>query len=285
MRPFLLLLLAFLSLGAAHAAPDKLVVALKPDKDPEKMLTERKALAEFLGGQLGQPVEVIVPLSAAVIIEGLANGTIDLGYLSATDLVQARKAGAGNLLLAGELDGKTSYASYWVTLKEKPYRDIADLKGRPVAFASRTSTSGYLMPVRDLHQRGLLAEGEAPEKFFGSVLYGTGYVSAIERVFAGEAEAAAVSYYVLDKDKHLSAEQRARLRVLQTQGPVPTHVIAVAAGLDPVRRAALKSALLALNDPAHAALRDQVFTSKLVETDEASHVAPVEEALRLAGPK
>lgn len=285
MRPLLSLAVCLLFVLPARAADDKIVVALKPDKDPEKMLSERTVLADFLSKKLGQPAEVIVPLSSAVIIEGLANGTIDLGYLSATDMLNARKAKAGSLLLAGEIDGKTSYTSYWVTLKEKPYKDITELKGRPVAFASRTSTSGYLIPMRDLSQRGLLSGSGDAESFFGkgNVIFGTGYVSAIERVFAGEAEAAAVSYYVLDQDKYLNAEQRAKLRVLQSQGPVPTHVIAVAAALPEDRKAALKAALLSLNDPASTTLRDQLFTSKLVETDEAAHLAPVEEALKVVG--
>ncbi len=284
MHPCLSILSCLLIAVTTQAAPP-LVVALKPDKDPEKMLTERKVLAAFLSEKLGQPVDVIVPLSAAVIIEGLANGTIDLGYLSATDLLNARKAKAASLLLAGEIDGKTSYASYWLTLKEKPYKDISELKGRPVAFASRTSTSGYLIPMRDLSQRGLLPEGGDAEAFFGkgNVIFGTGYVSAIERVFAGDAEAAAVSYYVLDKDKHLTPEQRAKLRVLQSQGPVPTHVIAVSNTLPAERKTALKAALLSLNEGDNTTLRDQLFTSKLVETDEAAHLAPVEEALKVVG--
>lgn len=284
MRSFFSILSCLLIAVSAHAA-DKVVVALKPDKDPEKMLSERKVLGAFLSEKMGQPVEVLVPLSAAVIIEGLANGTIDIGYLSATDLLNARKAKAASLLLAGEIDGKTSYTSYWLTLKEKPYKDITELKGRPVAFASRTSTSGYLIPMRDLSQRGLLSEGGDAEAFFGkgNVIFGTGYVSAIERVFAGDAEAAAVSYYVFDKDKHLTPEQRAKLRVLQSQGPVPTHVIAVSDTIPAESKAALKAALLALNEKENSTLRDQLFTSKLVETDEAAHLAPVEEALKVVG--
>ncbi len=284
MRPKLLIF-ACLLIAASVQAADNVVVALKPDKDPEKMLSERKVLGTFLSEKLGQPVEVIVPLSSTVIIEGLANGTIDVGYLSATDLINARKAKAASLLLAGEIDGKTSYTSYWLTLKDKPYKDISDLKGHPVAFASRTSTSGYLIPMRDLSQRGLLPEGADAEAVFGegNVLFGTGYVSAIERVFAGDAEAAAVSYYVFDKDKHLTPEQRAKLRVLQSQGPVPSHVIAVSDTLPSARKEAIKTALLALNEDQNIALRDQLFTSKLVETDEAAHLAPVEEALKVVG--
>jgi phosphonate transport system substrate-binding protein len=265
--------------------PAKVVVALKPDKDPDALLLERRSLAALLSAELNRPVEVIVPLSGAVIVEGLANGTIDVAYVSATDLLNARKSGAGSLLLAGEIDGKTWYRSYWVCLKEKPYQSVADLRNQPIAFSSRTSTSGYIFPLYDLRRKGLISEKGNPEEFFGKghVWFGSGYVSAIERVLRGEAEAAAVSYYVLDQDKHLTLEQRNQLRKLAEQGPVPTHVLAVSRKISGAARDQLKSALLALNKPEHQSLRDRAFVSKLVETDEEKHLAPLMEALALAG--
>ena len=146
------------------ATGQKLVVALKPDKNPDQMIAERDAAAKFLSEKLGRPVEVIIPLSAAVINEGFSNGTIDLGYLSGTDLINAKDA---ELLLVGEINGKTTYKSYWLSLKEKPYSSVNDLKGKPIAFASRTSTSGYVMPLWDLRQKGLISEKADPEEFFG----------------------------------------------------------------------------------------------------------------------
>lgn len=262
-----------------------LVVALKPDKNPEVLRAEKAQLEEFLRGRLSRPVEVIIPLSATVILEGFANGTIDLGYLSATDLVNARGRGVATLLLAGEYpDGRAAYDSYWVVKQAAPYQSIADLRGKPVAFASRTSTSGFVVPLMDLQKRGLLGEDADPAGFFGAgnVFYGVGYVSAIERVLAGEAEAAAISYYVLDGDKHLTVEQRGQLRRLQSQGPVPSHVLAVRSSLAVSERDVLRAALLALNEPAYAELRDQLFTTKLVPADAEAHVADLAKGIELA---
>ena len=99
---------------------------------------------------------------------------------------------------AGEIDGKTSYKSYWVTLKEKPYQSVKDLQGKPIAFSGKTSTSGYVIPLWDLRQKNLISDSGKAEEFFGAgnVWFGSGYVSAVERVLNGDAEAAAVSYYV-----------------------------------------------------------------------------------------
>jgi phosphonate transport system substrate-binding protein len=280
---FLALMALGLNLGSAQNTPASFVVALKPDKDPDAMLAERQSLAAMLTAELNQPVQVIVPLSGAVIVEGLANGTIDVAYLSATDMLNARRSGAASLLLAGEIAGRTWYRSYWVALKEKPYNSVRDLRGHPIAFSSRTSTSGYVIPLYDLHQKGLISDQGSAEDFFGRdhVWFGSGYVSAIERVLRGEAEAAAVSYYVLDQDKHLTPEQRAQLKKVAEQGPVPTHVLAVGRRVSTADRDRLRQGLLALNQPAHDALRERAFVSRLVEVDEAEHLRPLEAALAL----
>jgi len=269
---------------AADLSLAKVVIALKPDKNPEQMLEERKTLSEFLSKKLGKPVDVIVPLSSSVITEGFANGTVDLGYLSATDMVVAAKRNAGKILLAGEIDGHNYYQSYWLALKEKPYNKVEDLKGKPVAFASKTSTSGFLIPMWDLKQKGLLKDPK-PEAYFGegNIFYGTGYVSAVERVLNGQAEAAAVSYYVLDKDKHLTVEQRGKLKRVASQGPVPTHIIAIRSSISESDRKILLNALDSLNAKGNEELRDKLFTSKLVEVDAADHLKSIREALEFLG--
>ncbi len=267
---------------AADLSLEKVVVALKPDKDPDRMLAERSELAEILEKNFGKPVEVIVPTSAAVIVEGMRNGTIDLAYVSSTEMVNARDNGAGTLLLAGEIDGNPYYKSYWLSLADKPYTKVEDLKGKPIAFSSRTSTSGFLIPMVDLHDKGLIGDDADPESFFGegNVSYGIGYVSAVERVLSGEAEAAAVSYYVLDEDEYLTADQKAKLKKVAEQGPVPTHVIAASAKLSDADREILKKGLLALRDSG-TEIDEDVFSAELIEVDADAHLAPVESAMEL----
>ncbi len=270
------------STAAAELSLQKVVIALKPDKNPDKMQAEKANLERHLSAKLRRPVEVIVPLSAAVILEGFQNGTIDLGYLSGTDAVQAQDRKAGEVLLAGRIKGRTFYESYWLALKDKPYTSVEDLRGKPIAFASKTSTSGFLVPVWDLHKKGLITPEGGPEAFFGkgNVYYGVGYVSAVQRVLDGQAEAAAVSDYVFDGDKHLTPEQRASLKKVATQGPVPTHTICARVSLTDADKAALKQALLDMNTE-NPKLRDEVFTSELVVVNPQEHLRSVREALVL----
>ncbi len=268
--------------NAEELSLKQVVVALKPDKDPDRMLAEREELGSILEKNFGRPVEVIVPTSAAVIVEGMRNGTIDLAYVSSTEMVNARDNDAASLLLAGEIEGNPYYMSYWLALVDKPYAKVEDLRGKPIAFSSRTSTSGFLIPMVDLHKKGLIGDDANPEAFFGegNVNYGIGYVSAVERVFSGEAEAAAVSYYVFDEDEYLTDEQRAKLKVVAEQGPVPTHVIAASLKLSDADREILKRGLLALRDSG-GEINEDVFSAELIEVDADEHLAPIEAAMEL----
>jgi len=289
-----LLVLAFLGIGcskppvsgsgAETPALKELIIALKPDKDPEAMLAERASLEKHLAREMGIPVKVIIPLTSTVILEGFGNGTVDLGYLSSTDMLNARREKVAHILLAGEIDGRTSYTSYWLALKVKPYTSVADLRGKPISFASKTSSSGYIVPLAALVRKGFLKEKANPEDFFGkgNVSFGTGYTSVVERVLNGDSEACAVSYYVLDKDKHLTPEQRALLKKIDEQGPVPTHVLAIRSSLPPEHRARILKAFQAFNK-ANPELRDKIFTSPMVEVDEEAHLKPLEEDLRMTG--
>lgn len=263
-----------------EAAFDSLIVALEPDKDPDQILADQRTFTQYLTGITEQRVEVIIPLSAAVIHEGLRNGSIDVAYVNSTVAVRLEAAGIADLLVATEIDGKPSYESYWLGRIDDPYEKVEDLRGRPIAFSSRTSTSGFIIPVWDLFRKGLVSVEEGPEAFFGegNVTYGVGYVSAVERVLQGRADAAAVSYYVFEKDKHLSPEQRSQLKVIARQGPVPSHVLVVRSALDAEVIAELRRIFLGMNSNAPE-LRDRLFGAPLIETDADTHYAVTREAL------
>jgi phosphonate transport system substrate-binding protein len=274
--------------GSAGAGADDattagpVVIALKPQKDPDRMLEDRRRLAAYLQEQLGREADVVVPASTQVIIEGLRGGTIDVAYLSATNMVRNRDA--AEILFAEEIAGQTHYESYWVALADADLASVEDLRGRPVAFASRTSTSGFVVPLWHLRERGLIAPDGHPEDFFGegNVIFGTGYVSAVERVLSGEAVAAAVSNYVLDRGEHLDPATRQRLKIVDRQGPVPTHVLVARTTLPASERAAIKAALAGLNAPEHHGVRDAVFVDRLVEVDPDAHLGALPAALAFA---
>ncbi len=259
----------------------KVVIALKANKNPEKMLAEKEAIEQYLSAKLAREVEVLIPTDSSVVVESFRNGTLDLGYLSSTDAARNLDQETASILLIHLKNGLPSYQSIWLSLKNKKYQSIDELKDLPVAFASRSSTSGYLIPVWDLWKRGLVGPDTSLTDFFSLTIYGTGYVSAVEKVLSGEVEAAAVSDYVLTGDnKYLNDHQKSRLRIIQQQGPVPSHTICARTTLSQSDRAILQDALLAMNQE-NPKLRDQVFNGELIVVDQDKHLQVTREAIDL----
>ena len=230
-------------------------IALKPNKNVQAQRADEKSLGQALEKVIGIPVNITTPNNKTIIEAGLANKTIDVGYVSSSDAISFADNKVAEVLVAGQHESVDPegnnykgpyYFSVWLTLKDRPYESIADLKGKKIAFSSRTSTSGYLIPCWDLIKKGIIPEGGSLENFFGedNIFFGSGYVSAVEQVLEGKAEAAAVSYYVYEKDKHLELAQREKLKVIQRQGPVASHTFCARMSLSSEDRKIIKDALI-----------------------------------------
>ena len=130
-------------------------------------------------------------------------------------------------------------------------------------------------------KKGLVGPEKSLTDFFSLTLYGTGYVSAVEKVLSGEVEAAAVSDYVFKgNNKYLDDAQKAKLRIVQEQGPVPAHTLCVRSTISETDRKILQSALLAMNEE-NPELRDRIFNGALVVVDQDEHLKVTREALSL----
>ncbi|MDG1326514.1 MAG: phosphate/phosphite/phosphonate ABC transporter substrate-binding protein [Opitutales bacterium] len=263
-------------------------IALKPNKNIQAQREDENTLGEALSKKIGIPVKISTPTNKSIIEAGLANKTIDIGYVSSSDAISFEDNEVADVLLAG-LHSSTNpqgkpytgayYYSVWLCLKERDYQNISELKGKAIAFSSRTSTSGYLVPCWDLMKKGLIQEGGSIEKFFGkgNVYYGSGYVSAVEQVLTGKAEAAAVSYYVFEKDKHLTVEQRSKLKVIQRQGPVASHTFCVRRSLPSKDRQLIHDALIDIVEE-EPQLSQGLFGGTLIGVNSAEHLQAPREA-------
>ena len=277
--------------GNGSLSVSSVSIALKPNKNIQAQREDEKTLGDALSRQLGIPVKITTPTNKSIIEAGLANKTIDIGYVSSSDAISFADNEVAEVLLAGQHESQDPdgnayegpyYYSVWLSLQDRPYSGIADLKGKPIAVAARTSTSGYLVPCWDLIKKGLIPQGGSIEEFFGegNVFYGSGYVSAVEQVLTGKAEAAAVSYYVYERDKHLNSEQRGKLKVIQRQGPVASHTFCARNSLSAQDRELIKDALLRIVDE-EAELSQSLFGGTLVPVDSTKHLHAPREAKKL----
>jgi phosphonate transport system substrate-binding protein len=309
MRPTrcLVAALAAVALVAAGcAAPDqeprRITIAIQPTESADVISTKAPALAAFLEARMAErgfdvDIQVYAPTAYVSVVDALRFGHADVAMMSAWPMSLAHDKAGAEVVLAEErevMHGANAttapyYYSYYIVRPDSPHTSLADLRGATVAFPSATSTSGYVFPVAKLVQSGLVAapaKGELdPGQFFGRVQFAGGYPQAWEALRNGQVDAAVTAG---DINAKLFAEVLDGSKVVETQGPIPSHGVVFAKGfLGTPEAAALKESFLELKGE-HRDLMRSLVSGIFVEfspTTTQEHIAGLSEALRVTGLK
>ena len=238
--------------------PKTVVIAVQPTDTPEKLSTDAKELEQYLESRVGIDVEMRFPTNYAGVIEALNFGHAHAAFMSAWPASLAQRRAGGQVALAEirevVIDDKKEeapyYYSYWIVLKDSPITTMEQLRGKRVALPSPLSTSGYVAPLARLVELGLLqpetGKEADPKKFFGEVFLAGGYAQGWEALKAGQVDAAVIAGDVNEK---LYREVLAATRVVEKQGPIPSHAIVFSKDLHPATREKLQTAFIDLGAP------------------------------------
>lgn len=294
-RSFVLGGAAMFAAPAIAQSKPPLVFAFQPQKEPAAIQKAADDVAEALSSRLGRQVKVLVPLAYAATVQALVSKRADVAWLSSLPFLLARRDGGARLILAEVRTdtrgrARTDYDSVFVVKRDSPLRTFADLqrqaKSLRMVFTSNTSTSGFVFPYDRMVREGLLKRAQPPEQGFRSVAYGGGYTQALEQVLAGRGDVCAVSDYTVEGPKrttYLPEDKQAQLRILSRTPGVPTHCVAVSAGVSAVDAKAIQAALLDMTRTSPALLSDVYGASGLKVVSEASHIAATVKAIERTG--
>jgi phosphonate transport system substrate-binding protein len=250
------------------------------------------AIAKLLSTELKMPVEAIVADDTAAV-EALKAERAEVAFLSSRPALKANQLAGAKLYLAevrSNYSGGHTYRSVFVVRNDSPLQpnsnikaNLGQLNGKKIAFTSPTSGSGFIFPVSELVQQGLVPDRDRLGSFFGDVSYGGNYGAALQAVLRGQADVAAVSEYAL-KPPHVTAEEGKQLRILHEISGVPAHGVAIDDRVPEALRNQIIAALEKLNEPANNALLTELYNSdKLIKVDHDTHLAPIKAALQTVG--
>jgi phosphonate transport system substrate-binding protein len=279
---------------ALEAGGQDVVIAVQPTATPEQLSDKGEELAEILREELQRKVRLVFPTSYAGVIEALRFGHAQAAFLGAwpaalaaaqagadVALVEVREVTVGDRRMEAPF-----YFSYWVVLKESPVTRLEELRGKRVAFPSPLSTSGYVAPLSRLMELGLLPKGHGPanpEAFFRHVIFAGGYAQAWAALKAGQAD---VTVIAGDVPQALYQEVMGACRVIEQQGPIPSHAVVLAPDVGEPLRTELREALLALNEPRYQPLMRAFISGTFVRFEPSTtqqHLAPLTQMLPLTG--
>jgi phosphonate transport system substrate-binding protein len=276
----------------ATARQAKLVIAVQPTSTPEQLTADAKELREFLSKSLNRDVEIVFPMTYAGVVEALRFGHAHAAFMSAWPAQLAVKHAKADVALAEvrevvigqEKKAETFYFSYWVVPKDSPVERLEQLRGKRAVFPSPLSTSGYVAPLARLVELGLVSRQPGkeadPKGFFGDVRFAGGYAQGWEALKAKQADVTVIAGDVSEK---LYREVLAGTKVIEQQGPIPSHAVLLSRDLDQVAKTQLRDALLDLGKPEHRGLMRKFVSGIFVgfkPTTAEQHLAALDKFLQ-----
>lgn len=230
---------------------ETLKVQITPSKDAARLDAQRKPLQDMLEEQLGMPVEVSVGTDYTATIEAMRSNQIHVGFLAPTQYVLAHDQGAADVILKSlryDVDDNgdkledaplvDSFRSQLVAAAGSNIKSVEDLKGKTIAVASFSSTSGFVWPANLLADKGLDPQGDVEWVNVG------GHDKAIQAVYNGQTDAAFTfkdARYVLREE--LPDVYEKVLFVLDTE-PIPNDTISVVPSMEEELRERIADAFL-----------------------------------------
>ncbi|MBM9595132.1 phosphate/phosphite/phosphonate ABC transporter substrate-binding protein [Rhodobacteraceae bacterium MCCB 386] len=233
-----------------------LTLAFIPQENPDKLLGDIETITAWLSERMGIPVEGFVTFDHAAAVEALRNGDADISFMGALPFVLAESEIGAEPLLSEVYRGRPTYRGRVFVRRDSGIATLADLRGRSIAFADPISESGYLFPLDEFVQAGLITDAGEAESFFGEVFFAGGYQQAMQAMVGGLVDAAAASQYA---DLLLTPNQQAEVIWIAESEPIPSHVVIARPGLDPAIKERFTETMLALNEPENRALLAYVY--------------------------
>jgi len=227
---------------AVQAADDLRVAFIPEVATTAASVAEKQPLVELLQQRVNRKVRLIIPTSYAATVEAIGNDGVDLAYFGALTYVKAA-ARYGARPVVQRLEDQRFHALFIASGANGALSALKDLKGKTFAFGDVNSTSGHLIPAKELFEAGIDSERDLQARFTGN------HTATAIAVNSGQVDAGAIDetiYRKLVADKTIDP---ARARVFHTSKPFVDYVWAVRRDLDSELVTAIRHAFLEAKDP------------------------------------
>jgi phosphonate transport system substrate-binding protein len=250
-----------------------------PSERAADFSAKAEALAAFLEQEMGTRVDVLIPTAYEPLIEALRFGNLDAAFMDAAPAwIAHQRAGAEVVLAEKRADGRTFYwGTGWVR-SDSDVDELSDLVGKRVAHTSWTGSSGFVLPIGQMIEQGLIRPSgngfpdlqQAMQRAFASYTMAGGYKAAMELLVRGQVDAA----FGADDaaERFLEAQDQARVKPFARLGKVPSHPLVVRAGLSSARRQAFVDAMLKLTEERPDIYRELYGVEGVVPATTAEHL-------------
>ena len=186
----------------------------------------------------GLHFEIRVGQSYAAVVEAMINGLVDVAFFGPVTYLQAKQAGAAELLAVAELNGESIYYAGIFVRVDSQLESLADLRGKSVALGDVNSTSSFNYPLAMLIEAGL----DPVHDLSNVYLTGT-HANSLQALAAGKSDAACASFTSFEKAVQAGKLDPKLIRPLAKSDPIPYPPLAMHVDLPQSIKQQLRDAL------------------------------------------
>ena len=185
----------------------------------------------------GLHFELRVGDSYAAVIEAMKRDLVELAWFGPVSYVQARAAGAAELLAVSVTDGESAYHAGIFVPADAAVAEIADLRGKRVAFGDVNSASSFTFQVAMMLDAGL-----DPARDLAAVRITGSHAASLSALAEGHVDAACLSFPSFLRALDRGSVDAERFRVLARSVPIPNPPMAVNSRLSESLKTQLREA-------------------------------------------
>ncbi len=204
---------------------------------PAEMHRRLTPLTRYLSDELKMPVTLKLAKNMPAAIDDVAEGVVDIAYLTPVAYIKSHKKGNTRLVAKTVTKGQASFKLMIVVREDSPIRTIDDLKNKTFAFGDKAALLQRAVVVGS----GLPLESLSSYKFLGH------YDNIVRAVLHGDFDAGIL------KDTKAYQWQGKGIRILYASDELPPYNIAASGKIDDAVLENLQAAFLKLDakNPEH----------------------------------
>lgn len=268
---------------------DTFTIGFIPAERASELSPKAEILADFLQQRMGMPVEIVVPTSYEPLMEGLRFQHIDASFMDSGPAWLAYKSSGAEVVLAELKDGNPFYYGEVFVRKDSDINSLEDLQGKRIAFTSWTGSSGFVLPIGTMVNRGIIklvgddfvSLEKSLQNTFENYVVAGGYKQALTLLVDGKVDVAGGAHDA--PERFLDAKDRTKIKTLERLGKVPSHPILVGTHVSEETKQKFIDAMLKLNLPENMHILKELYgVNGLIRTNTQDHLGdfgPAFEAL------
>lgn len=248
----------------AARADDTLRIAFVPEVGATpQTIAEKKPVVDYLQDRLKKKIDLIIPQNYAATVTAIGNGSVDFAHFGGLTYVIARKH-YGVIPVVQRAEDQQFHSLFIASAANPGLNSVAALKGKSFAFGDVASTSGHLIPAKDMYDAKVDPETDIKARFTGN------HPATAIAVASGQVDAGALDESVYHKMVSEKSVDPTKARVFFTSEAFTDYVWAARKDLDQPTIAALRSAFVSCKEKA---VLDVLRASKYVPANDQEYAA------------